>query len=50
MQTGSVEGLEQCINIQSLDLSNNCLEEFENFESCKHLWSINLCNNKVILQ
>lgn len=44
---GTIEGLEQCPNTQSLDLSRNCLEDVENFEHCKNLWRLNLSDNKV---
>ncbi|CAK8681103.1 unnamed protein product [Clavelina lepadiformis] len=44
---GAVEGLESCPILESLDMSRNCLEEFENFECCKNLWRINLANNQM---
>lgn len=46
---GAVEGLENCPNVQSLDLSSNSIEEIEGIDCCVNLWNLNIAHNQVNL-
>lgn len=43
----TVEKLNVCSKLHTIDLKGNCLYEVSNLESCQQLWNIDLSNNEV---